>query len=310
MIKNPSLIIAAGKGCFTCCKGCYQFFGKNQVLTDDLLTFIRNYQQAFNLKKITLAGGDPMTRKDIIYLIDELKKMNMEIYMDTVGKNFIKNSDIIFHDLGEAKYIDPLLLKGKISKIGIPLDGCTTKQINCFRNKITLKETKKIISVLNKNGYNICINTVVNKNNVYDLKKILKIIKQFKNITQWQLFQYSPIGDLGFKNRDLFQIDDTLFEEKIMELTSKEKNSEIIIEGKSNSYRKLNYILVNSDGKVWQPNYNISKMTFDINDANSDKNIIGTIYEKNIIEKIKKFIEQINTEIPNKRTIKIISNQK
>ena len=197
--------------------------------------------------------------------------------MDKVGKNFIKSSDIVFQDCGTAEYIDPKILKGKISKIGIPVDGYTTEQINYFRAKITLDEIISILSTLNKHEYDICINTVVNKMNINDLKKILNIIKQFENVTQWQLFQYSPIGDLGYKNRNLFEIDNSLFEEKIIDLLSNETNTNIEIEGKSNSYRKLNYILVNSDGEVWQPNYTISKSTFESNDSNSDKTSIGTI---------------------------------
>ncbi len=312
MRKNPSLIIAAGKGCFTCCRGCYQYFGKNQVPTEDLIKFIKKYKEEFNLEKITLAGGDPMTRKDIVYLVNELDKLNLKIYMDTVGKNFIKSSDIMFQDCGKAEYIDSKILKGKISKIGIPVDGYTTEQINYFRTKITLDEIISILSTLDKHEYDICINTVVNKKNINDLKKILNIIKQFKNVTQWQLFQYSPIGDLGYKNRNLFEIDNLLFEEKIIDLLSSENNTNIEIEGKSNSYRKLNYILVNSDGEVWQPNYTISKSTFESNDANSDKTIIGTIYDIDIMDKIKVFLENINKSIQviNNTSTKILKKQK
>lgn len=294
MKKNPSLIVAAGKGCFTCCKGCYQYFGKRQVPTDDLLTFIKKYKQKFDLSKVTLAGGDPMTRKDIVYLIDELLKMKLEIHMDTVGRNFVRKSDIIFQDFGSAEYIDPIVLKGKISKIGIPLDGYNTEQINKFRNKITLDEIIEILTILNKHDYDICINTVVNKNNINDLNKMFDIIKQFSNITQWQLFQYSPIGELGFRNRNLFEVPDVLFDKKIKELIEKSNGTNIQIEGKSNSYRKLNYILINSDGEVWQPNYSNFKATFEINDANPDKKIIGTIYDDNIIEKIEQFLDNVN----------------
>lgn len=312
MRKNPSLIIAAGKGCFTCCRGCYQYFGKSQVPTEDLISFIKKYKEKFNLEKITLAGGDPMTRKDIVYLVNELDKLNLKMYMDTVGKNFIKSSDIVFQDCGKAEYIDPKILKGKISKIGIPVDGYTTEQINYFRTKITLDEIISILSTLNKHEYDICINTVVNKMNINDLKKISNIIKQFKNITQWQLFQYSPIGDLGYKNRNLFEIDNSLFEQKIVDLLSNETNINIEIEGKSNSYRKLNYILVNSDGEVWQPNYTISKSTFESNDSNSNKTIIGTIYDIDIMDKIKTFLENINKNIQviNNTSTKILKRQK
>jgi len=64
MKKNPRLIITAGKGC-------YQFFGCNLVSTDILLDFIKRYKEKFNLNKITLAGGDPLARNDIVYLLEE-----------------------------------------------------------------------------------------------------------------------------------------------------------------------------------------------------------------------------------------------
>lgn len=296
MKNNPSLIIAAGQGCFTCCCGCYQYFGNSQVSTSALLKFIKKYREEINLEKITLAGGDPMTRKDIIYFVDELSKMNLKIYMDTVGKNFVKNSNIIFQGKGNVKYVNPKLLNGKIHKIGIPMDGYNTLQINCFRRGITLEETLSIISVLNDNNYNICVNTVVNKNNINDLKKILEIIKNYKKVSQWQLFQYSPIGTLGYKNRKFFEIDNKLFKESIDDLINNNR-TKIIIEGKSNSYRKLNYILVNSDGIVWQPYYNTLKSNFENEDANDDKTIIGTIFDQNIIEKIKNYLDNINKNI-------------
>lgn len=296
MQKSPSLIISAGKGCFTCCKGCYQYFGNAQVSTVDLINFIKKYKEKFNLKKITLAGGDPMTRKDIVFLINELVRLNLKISMDTVGKNFIKSSDIIFQDCGRAQYINPKILKEKISKIGIPLDGYTTDQINYFRRGIKLDEIKSILSTLNDNDYNICINTVVNKNNINDLKKIFEIIKKYKNISRWQLFQYSPIGNLGYKNRKLFEINELLFEEKINDLVDYNK-TRIIIDAKSNSHRKLNYILVNSDGIIWQPDYNILNPSFGDEDVNENKKIIGSIFDDNIIEKIASYLNDINKNL-------------
>lgn len=293
MKKKPNLIIAAGKGCFTNCKGCYQFFGKNLVQTEDILKFIYDYRKKFEIPKLTLAGGDPMTRRDIIYMINGLQNLNIPIYMDTVGKNFVRKSKIIFNDVGYAEYVSPILLKDKVEKIGIPVDGYTTKQINAFRRGITLDETLEILNELNKCNLNICINTVVNKNNINDLKEIYKLINKYENIVQWQLFQYSPIGDLGFKNRKLFEINQMDFLKKIKELLNN-NDSKIIIEGKSNSYRKLNYILVNSDGYVWFPNYNLSKSTFIDEDSNSDKKIIGSIYDNDIFEKIDTQFAKIN----------------
>ena len=45
MRRNPSLILSAGKGCFTNCKGCYQYFGKNDIPTYDLIEFVKKYDK-------------------------------------------------------------------------------------------------------------------------------------------------------------------------------------------------------------------------------------------------------------------------
>lgn len=293
-MKIPSLIISAGKGCFTQCKGCYQYFGKNMFSTNEILKFVKKYKEKYCVEKVTLAGGDPLTRPDIVYLIDELIKMNIEISVDTTGKPFLKATKILFNDKGIVPYMPPEFLKNKISVIGIALDGCTTQQINYFRRGITLSEIEQILQILTQNNFNICINTVVNQNNINDLKKIYEIIKKYPKIFKWQLFQFSPTGDLGYQNRSLYEIKYEDFVDKVTELILHVGHTDLKIEAKSNNYRKLNYLLINSDGKLWVPKYDMNSKTFSINDQNSDQLIIGTIYEENILDKIDSYFQSIN----------------
>lgn len=293
MKNNPSLIIAAGNSCFTRCKGCYQYFTKELIPTDDLLKFVKSYYDFFKIKKITLAGGDPLTRRDIVTLVELLYDMGLKIHMDTVGLPFIKKCDVMLNGKGIIDYLPPKLLKGKISKIGIPLDGDSTELINYFRDKISFDELKSILNVLNYNEFNICINTVLHKNNLDILQHIYDFISQYEKISQWQIFQYSPIGELGYRNRKAFEISEEDFKMKIKKLIDDNYSSKIKIEGKSNSYRKLNYVLVNSNGEVWQPFYDINERDFSQFDANSDKTIIGTIYDNDIIKKIDEHLKKI-----------------
>lgn len=297
MKKNPSLIISAGKGCFTYCKGCYQFFGKGLISTREIFDFVEKYKKEFNLQQITLAGGDPLTRIDIIKMINMLNDIGLEINIDTVGKTLISDSAIVFNDIGIAKKIDVNDLKNKISTIGIPLDGYNDEQLNCFRKEITISEIEKILKILDDNGFDICVNTVVNKFNIENLFQIYDIIKKYKNIRHWQLFQYTPIGKLGYKNRKLYEVDDDKYYCCIEKLIKSIDENSILIEGKSNSYRKLNYILVNSDGFVWQPLYNISTDEFKDEDSNDDKIIIGHINDNDIIEKIKNHLNKIKINV-------------
>lgn len=262
MKSNPSLIVAAGKSCFTRCKGCYQYFAKELVPTNDLVKFVKAYRDFFKIKKITLAGGDPLTRSDIVTLVENLYDMGLKIHMDTVGLPFIKECEVKLNGKGNINYLSPKLLKGKIAKIGIPLDGDTTETINYFRDRISFEELNNILEVLNYNDFDICINTVLHKNNLDTLQNVYDTISQYKKISQWQIFQYSPIGELGYRNRKMFEITEEEFRMRIQKLINDNCSSKIRIEGKSNSYRKLNYILVNSDGEVWQPFYDIKEKNF------------------------------------------------
>lgn len=45
--------------------------------------------------------------------------------------------------------------------------------------------------------------------------------------------------------------------------------------------------------------YNVSNLTFKNEDANDDKNIIGTIYERDIYIKIMKHLNNINAKMTN-----------
>lgn len=287
MGKNLSLIISAGKGCFTACKGCYQYFGKGLMSTDEIIDFIKKYKNRFNLEKVTLAGGDPLTREDIIHLVNEIYGLGVKINLDTVGKTLIKDSKMIFHGNELVKKINIEDLCGKINMLGIPLDGHTTTQINKFRTMITLKEILEILNFLENYNIDICINTVVNQNNLNDLDKIYLIIKNFNNIKKWQLFQYSPTGELGYQNKELFEIDKTAFDKSIKELLNKiDASNEIQIQAKSNDLRKCAYILINTEGMIWYPKVNINKKYFCDEDESPDNKIIGSIYDVDILDKI------------------------
>ena len=293
MKKSLSLIISAGKGCFTCCKGCYQYCGKGNIKTKDITEFISKYRNHFALDKVTLAGGDPLTRKDIIHLINEISNMGLKINLDTVGKNLVKDSKLTFHGSALIKKIDINNLCDKVDMIGIPLDGCTTSQINSFRTMITIEEILEILNLLDSYNLNVCINTVVNKTNIKYLYEIFLKIKNYKNIKKWQLFQYSPIGELGYLNRELFKISSEEFNNSIEELINKVDDSKIQIQAKSNDLRKCAYILINSDGKVWYPNVDLDEIIFSKKDENPFNKVIGTIYDEDIFDKIDNEFENI-----------------
>ncbi len=270
---KTSLIVSAGKGCFMSCKGCYQNFGTTLLETYELVRFISEFKERYHLQKVTLSGGDPLSRKDIVMLIDTLAGFGLKISMDTTGLPIIGKQRVVFHGNEIVPQIDVKSLKN-VNMLGIPLDGHSTDVINKFRSNITLEDIKKILTKLDETEISVCINTVVNLNNFMYLKDIYEIIKNFNSVKKWQLFQYSPIGEIAFKNRKKFEITDEMF--KYSTECLKEFENSIIIEPKSNSFRKRKYILVNSDGQVWTPLYSDGK-DFTIYDKGTSKMIFGYV---------------------------------
>ena len=174
---KTSLVISAGKGCFMECKGCYQNFGTSLVETSLIVRFVSEFQNRYDLKKVTLSGGDPLTREDIALLIDTLASLGLKISLDTTGLPIIGSRKIVFHGRGIVNKIDVQKLRN-INMLGIPLDGHNTEVINKFRSNVTLEEIEDILNELDKTDISVCINTVVNLNNFLYLRKIYDIIKK------------------------------------------------------------------------------------------------------------------------------------
>lgn len=270
---KTSLVISAGRGCFMSCKGCYQNFGTTLLETSELVRFVSEFKNRYDLRKVTLSGGDPLTRKDIVMLIDTLSRLGLSISMDTTGLPIIREQKIIFHGNGYVPQIDAKSLK-KVDMLGIPLDGHTTEIINTFRSNITLEDVKEILAKLEETSISVCVNTVVNLNNFLYLEDIYEVIKNFKCVKKWQLFQYSPIGEIAYKNRKMFEITDEMFHfstECLMKIKTR-----ISIEPKSNSFRKRKYVLVSSDGQVWTPMYSKGK-NFTASDEGTGKIVFGCV---------------------------------
>ena len=101
------LNIFASQSCFLHCKGCYSYSREEkkgkQVPTDKLVEFL-DFAYNEGTRKVTLCGGDPLTREDIITLLERIKKIGFDISLDTVGSPIIK--DIICDKGRLVKKID------------------------------------------------------------------------------------------------------------------------------------------------------------------------------------------------------------
>ena len=197
--------ISVGRSCFVQCLGCYNHFGKNKNVlpVDIILGFLKFLKKECSVSKVTLCGGDPLSRPDIMVLLEKIKTLDFFITLDTVGTPLLSNTETIFYGMEKVNKVDPKALVELVDLIGIPIDGDSNESFAAFRKKRPkiFDEQLSILEKLDLHNANVCINTVAHKDNIHIIKNIYDIIKSYNAIKKWQIFQFMPIGPLGFKTK-------------------------------------------------------------------------------------------------------------
>ena len=265
--------------CFMKCKGCYNNFckEKEEISYSKIEKFLE-YAKIFGLTKITLSGGDPFAREDISKIIKKGLDLNLKVNIDTTGLNIISDEKIFGTGEKIHQFKEISLLK-KVSNISIPLDGSNNEIVSKFRisNENIFEKTIKLLEFFEKENIRIGINTVFHKENIKDIKNIYEILKKYKCVKKWQVFQYMSIGPLGKKNEAIFKVEDCEFE-KVKKRFEKLSNDEMKIEFKSAKQRSKNYMLVNSIGTAYRVDLDNKIETFgNIGDSKTWNNILKNI---------------------------------
>lgn len=311
-MKLKGINISVGRSCFVQCSGCYNYFGhnKNLLSTETILNFLKYLKDYHIINKVTLCGGDPLSRPDIIFLLKQIKNLGLLINLDTVGTPLLDDVETVFYGKQNISKIDPYHLVDLIDLLGIPIDGDSNDIMAQFRKKRPkiYEEQLSILEILEAANAKVCINTVVHKGNIDTLTNIYSIIKKYKAIKKWQIFQFMPIGPLGYKNRNLYLISDDSFflvKEQIEKLVHMNNEPGFVLEFKSCTSRKGIYLLVDSDGYAWVPKISNNK-DWDTNfDSNHDRIIFGNITSQGDFLKItQKMLDFINF-IESKNTVSV-----
>lgn len=273
------LNIFVSQSCFLHCKGCYSFSREEEkgkiIPTDKLVKFLE-FAYNVGVNKVTLCGGDPLTREDIIELLEKIKAIGFNVSLDTVGSPIIKNA---VRDRNiTVKQIDAEKIANLVDVIGIPIDGSTNEIFRRFRQTKAdiVNEQLTVCQELHKFGAHICINTVAHKGNLEDAYGLANLVKNINYINKWQIFQYMPLGKFGLKNRECFEITDKQFEEfqiAVLEVFDKDIGK---VQFKDFSKRKNAYMLIDNSGNAWIPqieNMYLSKSSYNLN----ENTIIGNI---------------------------------
>ena len=216
------LNLAIARSCFVKCRGCYNHFSdKRQLVSvESIRSFLEFCQQRSTVSGVTLCGGDPLSRGDIIELVAAISELAIPVKLDTVGSSFLGSQDLKFFGSGRVERTDPARLLPLLKWIAIPLDGWSQESVEYFRGgrPHLFAETLEILEMVGGFDTPVGVNTVVHRRNVGGLKKIEHVVERFK-VAEWQLFEYRPSGPLSFRNRDEFRLKPGRFDKVDAEFT-------------------------------------------------------------------------------------------
>ncbi len=284
------LNVFVSNACFIYCKGCYSYSREekpNCILSSNKILDFLKYAHDKGINKVTICGGDPLIRNDIIELLESIKSYGYSISLDTIGTPLI--GDVIVNGKMICKKIDPQKLATLVDMIGIPIDGSTNEIINKFRpiSYNYIKSVKLICKELNKFNAHICINTVVHKGNLKDAKELATLITNIGNIDKWQFFQFAPLGKFGFLNRKMFEISTEKFNEFRDNILNNIDNDRIKLNFKKSTNRIKSYMLIDNSGNAWIPAFENIKNQYD---ESRNRLIIGNITNHDDWDKICEYV--------------------
>lgn len=276
--KEMKINFCISNKCFLNCKGCYNRFSCDKDVDKKTLCEFLKFARINGVNKLTFSGGDPFAKNDFLKILKYALKIGYIVNIDTVGTPLIKNAKIINED-GLVKQIKKLSILKKVNMLGIPIDGSSNNIIQTFRTgrENLLEEQIEIIKKLSKTNVNICINTVLHKQNIKDIENLCQLISGLPNVKKWQVFQFMPIGPRGKISAEQFVISDEEFYQVKENILNKYKvNFDIVFKG--NRDRSYNYMLVSSSGDAYKVDIEDKSTVFgNLNDLKSWDNIIKNL---------------------------------
>lgn len=258
MRERLSINLSVARSCFVRCAGCYNHFGRPNAdaSTADIVRFLA-FMRSEGFGRVTLCGGDPLARPDLVDLLRQIASLGLHIALDTVGTPLLGSTQTRFYGRIDVEAVGPAVLASLVDLIGIAIDGSSNASVSAFRagRPQLLDEQLAILELLDRAGARVCVNTVVHRQNHDDVPAIMGLLQPFGSIDQWQLFQFSPTGPLGYRNQHRFVLSDASFERlgSILDRQANVSGFLARIELKPFRDRVGNYLLVDSAGLAWIP---------------------------------------------------------
>lgn len=138
---------------------------KDDLTTAEILMLIRNLKERYDIKKVLLTGGEPLTKTDICTIIYEISRMGIKADMVT-------NGTLITEE--KLKELETAGLK----RIRISIDEVDTRtDVRGDSNPNELWEKARM--VVEKTNIELCVHTVCSP---YNIKKLFDVYKKVLEI--------------------------------------------------------------------------------------------------------------------------------
>lgn len=219
------------------CPFCYCHFDGRKT---DFGTWksIVDHAHDWGVESITFGGGDPFSYPGFPKLLRHtFEKFEKRIFIqvDTNGLSLNREHFPVIVDT--------------VSLLGLPLEGSVPEINQGVRNHSRhFQVVLGLLEVLRGFDINVKINTLVCQKNIRDLDNIGTLIAKFP-VKIWSLYEFWPLGERAFNNRDEYEIGHDLFLKKAESLRKKHKS--IKVEIGSIDERKDAYFFVSQTGRAY-----------------------------------------------------------
>lgn len=268
------------------CLYCHRFLNVRELRYEENKQILDNLIRD-GVTHITWTGGEALLYPDLYKLIKFSKENGVYNRVITNGKLLVDNYDVLNY----------------LSDLTISLDSIRPQtNLKLGRGEKHFENIKNILDYIQNGKYKklkVNVNTVVNKQNINEIKELGEFLNQYK-IGIWKLYNFIPLRETAQKNRQLFEITESEFDNAFQEVYEKYENINNIVSKKQKELEKD--ILIIADGSIIKTEKGIDFLLGNaltnnvIKYINEDINVIGD----DLMNKIKTLIAYDDEETQNK----------
>lgn len=184
---------------------------------------------------IVFAGGDPSLRRDIGHLLGRARALGLTTEVQT-----------------NAHHAPPSFRQAltKADSAGLSLDGPTAEVHDRFRSKRgNFARVFELLDVLERACVPVTVRTVVARPNHREIAALGELLLPYGYVVFWHLLEFSAVGT-GYRNRRVYDLDRTLFDEVVAQVTGRYEGK-LEIHARRSEVKSGAYVMVTPDGAVY-----------------------------------------------------------